>query len=101
MIKGYTADEYGDFLIASLKDPYKDVEKIIYSIQNDYSIIHIYQLDIWKNKYNWKKILLQTIQQLTESTNRKVVFISSNDIYNTHISKLPKEICYDEIHPKM
>ena len=29
MIKGYTADEYGDFLIASLKDPYKDVEKII------------------------------------------------------------------------
>ena len=29
MIKGYTADEYGDFLIASLKDPYKDVEKVI------------------------------------------------------------------------
>ena len=79
----------------------KDVEKIIYSIQNDYSIIHIYQPDIWKNKYEWKKILLQTIQQLTESTNRKVIFISSIDNYRTHISKLPKEIRYDEIHPKM
>lgn len=29
MVKGYTANEYGDFLIASIKDPYTDVEKVL------------------------------------------------------------------------
>lgn len=29
MIKGYTADEYGDYLIASLKDPYYNTVKVL------------------------------------------------------------------------
>jgi DNA-directed RNA polymerase subunit RPC12/RpoP/very-short-patch-repair endonuclease len=79
----------------------KDIEKIKYSIQNNYSIIHIYQPDIWKNKYNWKDILLKTIQQLIESENRKVIFISSCDKYNIYITQLPEEIQYEVIYPKV
>lgn len=54
-----------------------------------------------ENKYNWKDILVKTIQQLTESEYRKVIFISSCDNYNTYITQLSKEIQYEVIHPKL
>lgn len=35
----------------------KDIEKIKNSIQSGYSIIHIYQKEVWNDIYDWKIFL--------------------------------------------
>jgi hypothetical protein len=76
----------------------KDIEKINYSIKEGFSIIHINQLDIWNNVYDWKKILQDQIQQL-DGQEPQCLFISSNSVYDSHISKLSDIINYTVINP--
>ena len=76
----------------------KDIEKINYSIKEGFSIIHINQLDIWNNVYDWKKILQDQIQQL-DGQEPQCLFISSNSVYDSHISKLADTISYTIINP--
>jgi very-short-patch-repair endonuclease len=42
----------------------KDVEKINTSIENGYSIIHIYQKEVWNDLYDWKDVLTKAINYL-------------------------------------
>jgi very-short-patch-repair endonuclease len=72
----------------------KDIEKIYACISNGYSIIHISQEDIWKEIYDWKKILLDEINRLETVENNQCSFISKNNIYSSHISKLDASINY-------
>ena len=65
----------------------KDIEKINHCIHQGYSIIHINQLDIWNDSYDWKKILQTEIERLEIST-PECCFISSNTIYDMHLSKI-------------
>lgn len=75
----------------------KDVEKIEHCIKNGYSIIHIYQVDVWKDSYDWKVVLQQAIEQVVES-DPTVVFISSNkECYQSHIQLLHNSIPYKQI----
>lgn len=76
----------------------KDVEKIQYCLKEGFSIIHINQLDIWNNVYDWKNILQIEIQRLND-LEPKCSFISSTSIYESHISKLCDTIRYTMIHP--
>ena len=62
----------------------KDIEKINKSIQNGYSIIHIYQDDIWTDRYDWKAIL----KNMIESIQSECVFISSTNNYSNHIREM-------------
>ena len=73
----------------------KDIEKIKYCLENGYSIIHIYQKDIWNDTYDWKTILKAQIEIL--QTDCKAVFISSGDMYSKHIPQL--DCKYEIINP--
>jgi hypothetical protein len=65
----------------------KDIEKINHCIKDGFSIIHINQLDIWNDSYDWKKVLQTEIERLHEKE-PQCCFISSTPIYESHISKL-------------
>jgi hypothetical protein len=78
----------------------KDIQKINYSIDNNYSIIHIYQHEIWNNIYDWKSILKACIDKLINTTEIYAIFISYNTTkYDSHISKLNSYIKYEKINP--
>ena len=76
----------------------KDIEKIRYCIKEGFSIIHINQLDIWNNMYDWKKVLQTEIERLHEK-DPQCSFISSKPLYESYISKLCNTIAYTIIHP--
>ena len=65
----------------------KDIEKIQKCIAEGYSIIHISQLDVWFDKYDWKKVLREEIAVLLDAP-PTCVFISSTDCYEMHCASL-------------
>lgn len=69
----------------------RDIEKINNSINNGYSIIRIYQPDVWNDKYDWKKTLNKAINQIKES-GTQIIFISSNNCYNIYETHLSSDI---------
>ncbi len=77
----------------------KDIEKIHKVINAGYSIIHIYQEEVWKDAYDWKPLLKKHIDLMILEAKPKVLFISKEDVYQIHIEKLEKGINYDVIHP--
>ena len=70
----------------------RDIYKIQQTIQNGYSIIHIYQKDVWKNVNNWKEKIREKIQKYE---NPQFIFISSGNEYMNHINDLNIEVEYD------
>ena len=76
----------------------KDIEKIKNSIEKYYSIIHIYQKEVWNDTYNWKDILTKVIKYLDKNKEPIALFISCSDKYETHIQKLDS-IQYKIINP--
>ena len=78
----------------------KDIEKIYYSIKQGYSIIHIYQDEVWNDRYDWKSVLKNAIDEIISYPDPKVIFISCNTKYNDHISKLDSSIKYKIINPQ-
>jgi very-short-patch-repair endonuclease len=61
----------------------KDKEKIQKCMEQGYSIIHISQLDVWFDYYDWKKVLQEEISLLQHQP-PTCVFISSENIYENH-----------------
>jgi len=78
----------------------KDIEKIKNSINNGYSIIHIYQKEVWNNAYDWKDILTMTILYLKQQTEPIALFISSCYKYENHIKKLDNNTKYKILNPQ-
>lgn len=79
----------------------KDNEKITKAIDKGYSIIHIYQDEVWNNKYDWKTIMKETIDMLIAENTPQVCFISKCDIYQSHISSLNESINYCYLQPEV
>ncbi len=75
----------------------KDIEKILFAMRAGYSIIHIYQDEVWKDSYDWKTVLKENIDLLTKETKPHVLFISKVDIYANHIEKLGSDIAHKKI----
>jgi hypothetical protein len=76
----------------------KYAEKIKLAIQNGYSIIHLCQLDVWYDTYDWKSLLFNIINT-HDIHNTKCVFIQLTDMYIKHI-ELIGDTPYDIINPK-
>jgi very-short-patch-repair endonuclease len=76
----------------------KDIEKMKKCIEEGYSLIRIYQLDVWYNKYDWKTVLQNAINELKDAE-AQIIFISSNDCYNAYLDKLSDSIKYKKINP--
>jgi very-short-patch-repair endonuclease len=79
----------------------KDVEKIKYCLQKGYSMIHIFQKDVWNDVYDWKTVLSNIIEEVSKTDTPSLVFISSNNIYKQHILQLGADINYRVIHPSV
>ncbi len=77
---------------------FKDVEKIHYSIANGYSIIHLFQVEVWNDRYDWKAVLKEHIQRLIEKKEPRCIFISQKAMYDRHISRLSSDISYEVVH---
>jgi len=65
---------------------------------NGYSIIHIFQVEVWNDRYDWKIVLKEQIKQLIEKKEARCVFISQKPIYNHHISGLSINIPYEVVN---
>jgi very-short-patch-repair endonuclease/DNA-directed RNA polymerase subunit RPC12/RpoP len=62
-----------------------DIIKMKLAIENNYKIIRISQEDVWKNKIDWKNILLNTINNSSDV----IYYISLQpDLYKNHIAKI-------------
>ena len=79
----------------------KDIEKIKYCIKNGYSIIHIYQKEVWNDIYNWKQVIQEAIAYLKSIEEPEVLFISYCNKYESHIAKLDSSIKYIIIKPEI
>uniref|UniRef100_A0A6C0KLV7 Treble clef zinc finger domain-containing protein n=1 Tax=viral metagenome TaxID=1070528 RepID=A0A6C0KLV7_9ZZZZ len=75
----------------------KDVEKMKCCMEQGYSMIRMYQVDVWKDTYDWKEMLNATILSL-QNKDPCIVFISTNDIYCKHIEQVGNST-YQYIHP--
>ena len=73
----------------------KDVEKIQKCVKEGYSIIHINQLDVWNDTYDWRGVIQKEMEELTNEAS--CVFISSIDVYQSHIVALTGDIKYKKM----
>lgn len=55
----------------------RDVYKMILSIKNGLSVIRISQNAVWRDKFDWKSILVSQIQRLLNSNIPEVVYIEN------------------------
>ena len=76
----------------------KDIEKIEKAVKEGYTVIHIYQEEVWKNKYNWQKTLEEVLKK--EYNQPQVIFISKSiNKYSNHIADLTEDIVYEIVNP--
>lgn len=79
----------------------KDVEKIHKAILQEYVMIHLFQEEMWKDSYDWKKVLRDVIAGCVADPTPRCIFISQSPTrYETHIEKMDKTIRYEIINPQ-
>ena len=54
------------------------------ALTNGFSIIRILQEDVYSNKFDWKKELLEAIEDCIESKNPLVTFICKKNEYSIY-----------------
>jgi very-short-patch-repair endonuclease len=65
----------------------KDIQKIKLCNEKGYSIIHILQKDIWTDRVDWRKLLMDAIM-LCKATPKQCIFIDNSHVYDAHIREL-------------
>jgi len=66
-----------------------DVYKMFFSLNKGYSMIRILQEDVLYNRYDWMRVLFETIKSYEIPT---LILLSTTNIYDTHINKLKEYI---------
>lgn len=79
----------------------KDIEKIKYALDNGFTLIHIYQSEVWNNTYDWKHTLKIIVQNLIIENNPRVIFVCGSSKYVQHITRLNNLVKYETINPKI
>lgn len=74
----------------------KDIEKMRKAIEAGYSVIHIFQVEMWEDHYDWRTIMKEQIEHVRSHT--KVVFISRKEVYSVHIAGIAG-MSYDVVKP--
>lgn len=78
----------------------KDVEKTVKAVEAGYSVIHLFQPEVWSDAYDWKGVLKEKVEGLKARKEEKArcVFISQRDVYGEHIKGLDG-VPYEVVHP--
>ena len=79
----------------------KDVEKMIKAVEAGYSVIHIFQPEVWSDVYDWKAVLKEQVEQLKIMKHEKglCVFVSRRGIYGEHIRVVEESVRVERIQP--
>ena len=79
----------------------KDVEKTKKAVEAGYSVIHIFQEEVWKDVYDWKETLRGHVERLKGKKEEKArcVFISRRDIYGAHIKGVEEYVTVKQVQP--
>jgi very-short-patch-repair endonuclease len=64
-----------------------DIYKQNKAIEKGYSVIRILQKDVFYDKNDWLNTLLEKIKELSNSTEKKVIYICSNNEYQIFIDE--------------
>lgn len=61
----------------------RDIYKMKKALENNYSVIRLYQEDVWEDKNNWKEWLTKKIEFIKNS-NELLVFFPDKECYDKH-----------------
>ena len=77
----------------------KDIEKMKKAVEAGYSVIHIFQPEVWLDEYDWKTVLKEQIEQLKVRKGEKArcMFISRRDIYGEHIQGVGESVVVERV----
>lgn len=78
----------------------RDLYKMVQANKKQYSIIRIYQLDVFKDKNNWKEKLTYAINLTQKNKNIKRIYISSGDHYNVYEKLKRIDLNFNDINKK-
>lgn len=70
------------------RDTYKNKK----ALENGYSMLRIYQPDIFKDRIDWKKIIIDIIEIVKTLKKSKIFFYASTNIYDKQIELMKKFI---------
>jgi very-short-patch-repair endonuclease len=76
----------------------KDVEKIRKAMKAGYSVIHLYQPEVWEDRYEWKRVLKEQVESLVRRETSVCLFISQKEVYGAHIQGMDG-MTYEVIQP--
>ncbi len=74
----------------------RDVYKMKCALEAGYSIIRISQVDVWMNKYDWEKKLIDIISQFPVKTPTVIYESLDKTLYDRHKQGM-MEVCEEEI----
>lgn len=79
----------------------KDVEKMKKAVEAGYSVIHLFQPEVWSDEYDWKMVLKGQIEQLKARKGEKVrcVFVSRREVYGEHIREVEEYMAVERVQP--
>jgi len=58
--------------------------------ENGYSIIRIFQEDVWYDKYDWFRELLENIEKISNDGIVQNIYMCKNNEYEKHIDDMNK-----------
>ncbi len=65
-----------------------DIYKTKLALKNGYSVLRLIQTEIWDNKYDWKKILKQFIEEPIREVPVMICVAKNMNLYNDHFEYL-------------
>ena len=79
----------------------KDVEKMKKAVEAGYSVIHLFQPEVWSDEYDWKRVLREQVERLKAGEDEKAicVFISRREVYGEHIKGVEEAVEVEWIQP--
>jgi len=76
----------------------KDVEKTKKAMEAGYSVVHLYQPEVWEDRYDWRGVLREQVERLRGRSSSVCVFISQKEVYGEHIKGV-EGMVYEVIRP--
>lgn len=65
----------------------RDVYKMKCALENNYTVIRLVQEEVYKDSFDWKKIILELISKIYDTP--KIIYISQNKtLYDNHKNKM-------------
>lgn len=79
----------------------KDMEKMKKAVEAEYSVIHVFQPEVWSDAYDWKGVLKREVERLKERKGEKArcVFISRREMYGDHIRGVEDSVIVERVEP--